>query len=249
MSKTVLKGNGAVFDFDGTLVDSFTPRKNAHKKVSVFLLDRIGRHSSETDVKRMYEIVSKIETEMNLNKVYDRDGWWPKVMKRYADKPIDLPESTIAEASALYWESIKKRTTVYHGVPSMLDALKHKNIKLGIISDTDGLKGMKMGRIEASGLAKLFDAIVVAGEDTVNVKPDPEPYTLIAEKMEVSPESCISIGDNPSTDVDGALRTRMRAVIIKNENTPQTGLSQRFYAVERKNLVKFIISKLRQKTS
>jgi HAD superfamily hydrolase (TIGR01662 family) len=246
MSKGGLGDSAAVFDFDGTLVDSFKSRKGINRKVSAFLLSQLGRRTDEADTRRMVEIVSKIDTEMHQNRIYDRDVWWVKVLRRYSDKPIDLPASTITEASTLYWELIKKESTLYPGVESMLRSLRREGIKLGLISDTDGLKGMKMQRIEASGLAKLFDAVVVAGEDTSTVKPEPEAYTLVASRLNISLGNCISIGDNPATDVDGALRTGMKVVIIRNELTPQKSVSQRYYLVERRKLTRFIIDTLRE---
>jgi putative hydrolase of the HAD superfamily len=128
----------------------------------------------------------------------------------------------------------------------MLSSLRRDGIKLGLISDSDGLKGMKMERIEASGLAKLFDSIVVAGEDTPQVKPDSEAFTLMINKLDVSSRNCVSIGDNPATDVDGALRAGMRVIIVKNKLAAQTGSSQRYYLVDRKRLAGFIVDTLRQ---
>jgi HAD superfamily hydrolase (TIGR01549 family) len=249
MTENVIRESAAIFDIDGKLVDSFTPRKNTHRKVSAFLLSHLGRHSNETDMKRMLEIISKIDIEMHQNKIYDRNMWWPKALKRYAGKPADLPEPTITEASTLYWESIKNKSTVYPGARNMLHALKHEGIKIGLISDTDGLKNMKTERIEASGLARLFDAIVVAGEDTTHVKPDSEPYILIAERLKVTPRDCVSIGDNPATDVYGALRAGMKTIIIMSRHAPQTGSSQRYYLVERKKMTQFIINSLRTTSS
>lgn len=244
----MLKESAAVFDFDGTLVDSFTPRKNTHKKVSAFLLDQLGWHDSEDNVRKMTDIISKIDIEMHQNRIYDRNLWWAKVLRRYSGKPADLPESAITETSVLYWESIKKKSTIYPGTKSMLQALKREGIKLGLISDTDGTKGMKTERIEASGLAAMFDATVVAGEETANVKPDAEPYTLIVDRLKTNAASCVSIGDNPGTDVDGALRTGMKVIIIKNKLVPQTANSQRYYLVERGKLTKFITDTLRGKS-
>jgi putative hydrolase of the HAD superfamily len=245
MVETKLREGAAVFDFDGTLVDSFTSRRDTHKKVSVFLLVHLKRRSDGADLKRMMDIISRIDIEMHQNRIYDRNVWWVKTLKRYTGQPIDLPESTITEASTLYWESTKKKSRVYLGVRNMLRTLKHEGIKLGLISDTDGLKGMKKERIEASGLANMFDAIVIAGEDTVNVKPDPGAFTLMINRLDVSSRNCVSIGDNPATDVDGALRTGMKVIIIRNKLAPQAGSSKRYHLVDRKRLTKFIIDTLR----
>ena len=246
MVGTQLQGSAAVFDFDGTVVDSFTHRDAIHKKISTFLLDHIGERSDQNNLRKMEGIISRIDVEMHLNRIYDRNLWWTTVLKRYAGKVPDAPESTIADASALYWDLIKRKTSVFPGVRRMLSTLRRDGIKLGLISDSDGLSGMKIERIEASGLAKLFDTIVVAGEDTPQVKPDPEAFMLMIKKLDVGSRNCISIGDNPATDVDGALRAGMKAIIIKNKLVAQSGSSRRYYLVDRKRLAEFIIKTLRQ---
>lgn len=246
MLRTGLKGSAAIFDFDGTLVDSFAHRTAIHKKVSALLLDQMKQRYDEKSLSRMVGIISRIDVEMHQNRIYDRNLWWTKALNRYAGKDSEVPESAIIKASTLYWDQMKKKTTVYPGIRTMLQVLKRYDVKLGLISDSDGLKGMKIERIEASGLARLFDAIVVAGEDTPKVKPDPEAFTLIINRLDIGSRDCVSVGDNPATDVDGALRAGMKVIIIKNKLAAQTSSSQRYYLVERKRLTEFILNTLRK---
>src|SRR6266702_8207775 len=69
--------------------------------------------------------------------------------------------------------------------------LKSVGYKLGIVSDSDGTPGMKRKRIRQVPFHNLFDAIVVAGEDTPRVKPGHESFSLIARKLRVQPKSSI----------------------------------------------------------
>jgi putative hydrolase of the HAD superfamily len=246
MNKTKLDKSAAIFDFDGTLVDSYTPRKNAHKKVAAFLLNPLGIQDSPANRRTMFQIISEIDVEMHQNKIYDRNLWWKEAAKRYFQKIIGIPESTLIEASTLYWESLKKKSTVYPGVKSTLRTLKLRGIKLGLVSDTDGLKGMKTERIEASGLREFFDATVVSGEETAEVKPHPEPFALISKRLGIPAERCISVGDNPETDVDGGLRLGMKVVIIRSKETRNVNGSQPYYLVDRKILTDFIVRLLEQ---
>jgi putative hydrolase of the HAD superfamily len=246
MSKVKLDKSAAIFDFDGTLVDSYTPRKNTNKKVATFLLKPLGIQNSPTNERTLFQIVSKIDIEMHQNKIYDRNLWWKEAARRYFHKLKDITESTLTEASTLYWESLKKKSTVYPGVKSTLRALRHRGIKLGLVSDTDGLKGMKTERIEASGLREFFDVTVVSGEETVEVKPHPEPFALISKRLGIPAERCISVGDNPETDVDGGLRLGMKVVIIRSKETRKEKGSQPYYLVDRRRLRDLIIRLLEQ---
>jgi putative hydrolase of the HAD superfamily len=230
-----------IFDFDGTLVDSYSPRKNAHRKVAAFLLGDLAIQDSVSNRRKMFQIISEIDVEMHRNKMYDRNLWWKEAAKRYFNRVTEISEPILTKASTLYWETLKNKSTIYPGVKSTLRTLKRRGIKIGLVSDTDGLKGMKIERIEASGLNEFFDALVVSGEETKEVKPHSEPFALISERLEVRPERCVSVGDNPETDVDGGLRLGMKVVIIKNEETKKEKGSNHYYLVDRRELTNSII--------
>nr|MDO8132688.1 HAD hydrolase-like protein [Candidatus Njordarchaeum guaymaensis] len=247
MSKGNLEGYAVIFDFDGTLIDSYVPRKGAHKKVCEFLLSHLSQEGYSSNTKLMLEIISKLDKEMHKNKIYDRNLWWKEAIKSYTDGNVQIPESTLTEASVIYWETVKEGSSLYPGVQNMLSTLKQERIMLGLISDTDGLWGMKTRRIRDSGLHEFFDAIVVGGEDTVEVKPHQEPFVLMAKLLKVTPKNCVSVGDNPETDVDGALKLGMEVVIIRSKNTPQESKSKRYHLVERSKLTRFIITYSRKR--
>jgi putative hydrolase of the HAD superfamily len=92
--------------------------------------------------------------------------------------------------------------------------LKQAGYKLGLVSDSDGTPGMKRKRIRQVPFHNLFEAIVVAGEDTPRVKPGHESFSLIAKKLRVQPTSSIYVGDNPKTDIEGAKAVGMITVIV-----------------------------------
>jgi len=234
-------GTAVIFDFDGTLVDSYSPRKIAHRRIAKFLLDNLGVQSSAKNRGTMSQIISKLDVEMNQKKKYDRDLWWNEAATRYFNKSTEIPDPLPAKASAIYWETLKEKSPVYPGVKNTLLTLRRRGIKIGVVSDTDGLKGMKSERIQASGLGELFDATVVSGEETAEVKPHTEPFDLICRKLGVHPERCVSVGDNPETDVDGGLKLGMKVIIVKSQETRNEKGSQPYHVVDRKKLTNFII--------
>lgn len=241
MSQRRTAAAAVIFDFDGTLVDSYSPRRDAHRKVAASLLDKLAIQGSVSNRRKMFQIISKIDVEMHQNKMYDRNLWWKEAANRYFNRDTEISEPILTRASTLYWETLKDKSTIYPGVKSTLRTLKRRGTKLGLVSDTDGLKGMKTERIEASGLREFFDASVVSGEETKEVKPHSEPFALISERLGVRPERCVSVGDNPETDVDGGLRLGMKVVIIKNKETKKEKGSKPYYLVDRRELTNSII--------
>ena len=210
---------GVVFDFDGTLVDSYTFRKLVHFQVSKILVNYEKRQGLETDIEVMASILSDIEKEMTAKTAYDREVWFLEAVRRDTKQILKVPQDVLVEAVHNYWKGIIKLSFPYQGAVDMLVSLKKKNTCLGLISDTDGLEGMKRHRLQSSGLEKFFDAIVISGEDTKKVKPDKAPFIKICELLNVSPQDCVYIGDNPNVDVNGAKQVGMKTILIKNPNT------------------------------
>ncbi len=58
-------------------------------------------------------------------------------------------------------------------------------------------------KLEAMGIAHLFDVVIAGGECSklTRLKPWPDGYLLAAERLCVSPTACLVIGDRP--DIDG----------------------------------------------
>ena len=78
--------------------------------------------------------------------------------------------------TAEYWSMYARGMSLYPDTLPALRILKSRGYKLGLVTDTDGTKNFKRRRISKLGLLKEFDAIVIAGEDTREVKPDPSGY-------------------------------------------------------------------------
>lgn len=108
--------------------------------------------------------------------------------------------------------------TEYDGVVETLEKLKEMGIRLAIVSTKkrDGIeRGMKL-----LGVTHLFEHYIGI-DDVEHVKPHPEPILLALEKLGVSKEEAIMIGDN-SHDIEGGqnagVKTAGVAWAIKGED-------------------------------
>jgi putative hydrolase of the HAD superfamily len=208
----------AIFDFDGTLVESHPQRSVAHLKVCESLLKHLNVQGS---LKRevLLNLISQMEIEMNEKHIYNRNLWWEEAVKRYFSKDISISESTLKELTTIYWQTVSDESKVFPGAKELLISLRQKGIQLGLMSDTDGLDGMKAQRIEDAGLVSFFDAILVPGEDTKDTKPNTQPFIKICELLGVAPENCVHVGDNPKVDILGAKELGMKTIILTPDKT------------------------------
>lgn len=202
-----------VFDLDNTLLRSTIGARRglqiAAKLISIELKTK-GQIYSPANIFRRLQWIDR---EMIRRKfLYNRDVWWKTLFKELGLKRMD--PKWIHHVTLQYWNSYAANSPPFRDAEPTVRKLKLAGYRLGLVSDSDGTPGMKRKRIRRVSFLNLFEAVVVAGEDTPRVKPGHESFRLIARRLRVQPESCIYVGDNPRTDIEGAKAVGMISVIV-----------------------------------
>jgi len=174
-------------------------------------LRKEGYYYTETN---MFRKLRLIDSEMHGRKfLYNRDVWWETLLKQLGLSKLKGP--WIHNTTLQYWKTYAGASPLFSDTMSTIHRLKNAGFRLGMVSDSDGTPRMKMKRIRRQPFLKYLETIVVAGEDTPNVKPSRRPFTLIAEKLGLQPRNCVYIGDNPNTDIQGAKGVGMMMILLK----------------------------------
>jgi putative hydrolase of the HAD superfamily len=102
----------------------------------------------------------------------------------------------------------------FHCVPfnflvEMLGELKHQGYLLGIV--TNGLGQFQIRSIEGLGIQDYFDVILVSEVEQVR-KPQSEIFQRAMNRLGVSAQDTVFVGDSPEADIMGAKRAKMRAI-------------------------------------
>ncbi|MBU7022804.1 MAG: HAD family hydrolase [Theionarchaea archaeon] len=190
-----------IFDLDGTLTDCNL--ELAKRRVCEQLVD-YGAGYEET-AQRMEEIHHRF----NIEGVYDRNRWWEAF-------EIDLTVSQKQYLTNLYWDCVTSTTYVKPYAESLLDSLRTR-VLLVLLTDFDGESHSKRKRISSLPFLHYFDLIVIAGEDTEQVKPSPQPYCYILEKLDLLPETVLMVGDKPQVDLEGARALGLLTLLVEGE--------------------------------
>lgn len=164
---------GAIFDWDGVIVDS----SRAHESAWELLGQETGRSLPEGHFKRSFgrkndEIIPQIL------------GWQVsrEELVRLGRRKEELYRQVLRE------EGIAPLP----GVREFLASLKAAGIPCVVGSSTERLNiDTIMGGI---GLGEYFSAIVSA-DDTTRGKPDPQVFLLAAQRIGVPPENCVVFED------------------------------------------------------
>ncbi len=123
-------------------------------------------------------------------------------------------------------EDIKKLVQIYRNhIPSIscyddvlpvLNSLRDKGIKIGMISD--GYSDAQRNKIAELGLKSLFDKIILTDELGRDYwKPDSRSFLMMREAFGVSFQEMIYVGDNPEKDFYIGMEYPILTVRIKRE--------------------------------
>jgi HAD superfamily hydrolase (TIGR01509 family) len=158
---------GVLFDWDGTLIDSYHADTSAY--LTVF--KELGISWGLTELEKNYS--------PNWYQVY---------------RAAKLPRKLWNEADRL-WRGhyAQHRPQLITGARQVLARLRASH-RLGLV--TSGDRDRVIRQLREFRLTRLFTARVCSG-DTLRKKPHPEPLQLALRKMKLLPAACIYVGDAP----------------------------------------------------
>jgi len=180
-----------IFDFDGTLVGG----------MSIWV--RALRHAlSHFGVKATSSELEKEFRSFFINGIPGSP--WRKMFRLKCPNRED-------EVWSLFFETLDRAMDDVDLPPNFkrfLETAKSRGVKMGIISfrSRESLEKM-LSKMNAS---KLFDIIIGLG-DTSEEKPSSQPFLAVSERMNVTPDECLVIGDEPA-DIIGGNRAGMRTI-------------------------------------
>jgi putative hydrolase of the HAD superfamily len=122
-------------------------------------------------------------------------------------RDADVDRATALERNR--FDSLADHYTLFDDVLPLLDALRSKGIRTGLITNNESVHQRdKLARV---GLDRLVDVIVISDEVGV-AKPDRAIFDHALGLLGVEPGQAMHVGDNIGADAAGAHRAGLRAV-------------------------------------
>jgi len=154
-----------LFDFDGTLLDSFS----AHLDVFRIMFARFG---------------ITIEKQQFLN------SYSPNWYKTY--EGMGLPKKDWEAADQIWLQEVEHQEPQLY--PGVSDTLRRLNEYCDIGLVTSGSKTRVVKDLERTGIISLFK-VIVTGDDIQFPKPSPDGLEKALQTLDVQPEEAAYIGD------------------------------------------------------
>ena len=170
-----------LLDWDGTLLDSF----HADSQAYMSMFDALGMNWSIAELLKHYS--------PNWHNVY---------------RAAKLPRAKWLEADRLWRRFYRQhRPELQAGARQVLWALD-RQYRLALVSS--GSRARVRRQLREQDVSKLFP-VKVCSEDAPRRKPHPAPLRMALEKLRLSPDVCVYVGDAPE-DIEMAHRAGVRAI-------------------------------------
>lgn len=177
-----------IFDVDGVLIDSYRPHFRSWQQLFAEMDIEFSEETFRSTFGRTNRDIFETLYEGELSD----------------DKVRELGD----RKEALYREQIRQDFPAMAGAAELIDALAAQGWKLAVGSSGPpaniALTLEKLGRLE-----KI--AVQVTADDVQRGKPDPQVFTIAAERLGVPPERCVVVEDAPQ-GIEAANRAGMTSI-------------------------------------
>jgi HAD superfamily hydrolase (TIGR01662 family) len=164
-----------------------------------------------------YVAASHLTTDLDVEA--DWAGCWKGYLERYIEA-CGVPTMDHEEAHRHLDSEFADAALWVHIVPGCRDelqALADTGVRLGIVSNADGLIGARLAEMEilqvGPGAGVPVDCIIDSGAVGV-MKPDARIFHMALEAMAIEPSEAWYVGDMPAIDVTGARRAGLRPFVM-----------------------------------
>lgn len=115
------------------------------------------------------------------------------------------------------YRSHKPKIHLYDGVKEMLNKIRQKGIRVGII--TDGRPEGQRNKLEALGLNEFVDDIIITDElgGSQFRKPCDIAFRIMANRWRMNPADIVYVGDNAIKDFQAPHQLGMKTLWLKND--------------------------------
>lgn len=194
MIKDLLNGKkAALFDLDGTLVDSMW----MWKEIDIEFLGRFGYECPE-DMQREIEGMSFSETAVYFKERFKLPMTLDEIKGCWIQMSID---------------KYRYEVPLKPGALEFLRYCKENNIRTGIA--TSNGRDMVDAVIQSLKIGEYLQAVATACE-VAKGKPEPDIYLEVADRLQVSPKECIVFEDIPAGIIAGK-RAGMTVIAVEDE--------------------------------
>ncbi|WP_027963985.1 HAD family hydrolase [Halalkalibacillus halophilus] len=189
-----------IFDLDGTLLDR-------NKSLRKFLESQYERLRSN------FSHIPKEDFASRFIQLDDNGYVWKDVVYQSLIKEFNITKISWEALVEDYLNHFPSCCVPYPNLEKTLSTLKDHSIKLGII--TNGKYPFQLNNIKALGIESYFDEILISEQEGIK-KPDPLIFQRALQRLNVTPEETMFVGDHLINDVGASSQIGVKSVWKRN---------------------------------
>lgn len=190
-----------LFDLDGTLLNRDASVRKFINGQYERLVEGVGHISKDDYIARFIEL--------------DARGYvWKDTVYQQMVNEFKITKIHWEDLLNDYIEELKQSCVPFPNLIEMLDELKSKSLKLGMI--TNGKGKFQMDNIKALGIDQYFDTILVSEWEGLK-KPDRRIFEKALQRLNLPASQAMFIGDHPENDVKASMQMGMVGVWKRDE--------------------------------
>ena len=211
-----MKVRAVLFDMGGTL--------HHYKREEVFhgLLKEKGLDVSVEEIVQAYNAIDPVWSELTAN--LPQQYLWPDRVFEQLDSlildqlGIEKDRDSLARFVRENWERMDDALPQhllrqpYRDALPCLNVLQGVGMKMGVVSNIPTIEKLRI-ELERIGLSKFFSMLIASGSIGV-AKPDRQIFQTAADRIGENPPEILFVGDDPTRDYQGAVKSGMKAMLI-----------------------------------
>lgn len=201
---------GVIFDLDGTLYDYETCNAIAEKELKTAVQEHL-----RMDAATFWSILEKAKTDVkgrlgNTAASHNRLLY----MQRLCEMAGVSPFGHAIALYNVYWDCMLDQMALFPYVKELFLRLHQKEIQIALLTDLTAQ--IQYRKIEKLVIGKDISCIVTS-EEAGAEKPDAVMFSMVLEKLGLSAEETIMVGDSQKRDIEGAACAGIQGVLYEGQ--------------------------------
>jgi len=194
-----------LFDLDDTLFDHHRSAGAALARVHERFAGSVAFEQFEAHHIRYLE---EMHIEVLAGRIDLDEARRERFRRVFAALGLEMSDEQVAGAASAYRSGYLAERRAMEGAAALLAALAPR-VRIGIVSNN--LLEEQRDKLEFCALTPYVDALVVSGDVGIS-KPEPGIFRIALERLGVSGDEAVMVGDSWAADIVGARRAGIRAI-------------------------------------
>ena len=203
-------------DLDDTLWDFHANSREA--LAIIYRQEGLSEYFPDVDTwrKAYIDCNRTLWTQYNIGEISKEYLMLERFRRVLADAGCQAPYDKVLarHLDRVYLECLGRLDALVPGARELLAYLRDKGYKIGVLSN--GFREVQHNKLRSAGIDGMIDLVVLSDDIGIN-KPDRRIFDHATRMAGTLPEHSLMIGDNPDTDMAGAVRAGWHSIYFNRD--------------------------------